>query len=409
MIVTTASAPSTVTRATQAPANGAPQNPPDVDEFQASSPNKNDRAYEAASNFTGALGAMTEAAAKLGQAYTITGNLMGFEPGGLAGIGGLLAGTFDVARGASIAKQSAVNRNLAGSIMGNLQLLQGVSTYFAVLAPVFGALAGNPAVGTVIGKVASGAAAALFVGRHGVGLYAQAKGALTSKEAGKEENSQASAVAPNPGQTPSQPSVPGAPGMNGLGAQPVGTGSVANAAGGTSEDKSRRFEQTYALAGSVDQFFRGIGGLASFWNVAGGLMSGSASGGLFGIPGLGFIGSAYSVATGVAMTRHSAINRNTAGTVDGVLQTIGGLAAVGVCLLGPAGMARIPAIIATAAGVGRIAYQIYAASQQLGGDEDDKEGDDKKKKNLPGIAAHAVINVLNPFAPSTKAMERAEF
>ena len=168
-------------------------------------------------------------------------------------------------------------------------------------------------------------------------------------------------------------------------------------------DKGRKFEKSFAFVNSTDQFFRGIGGMASFWNVAGAVFSGNASGGLFGIPGLGFVGAAYSVATGVAMTKHSAINRNMDGTVDGALQTVGGIAATAVCMMGPAGMGRIPALVAAGCFIARTGYQIYSQSKRLKGDKE-KEGGEKK--SLPIIVGQAIFDKANPFVDS-RGMDKA--
>ncbi len=371
---------------TQQPAQ-PPAGKSDVDEFQANSPSRHERTFETIYNGVGTLGALTDIAAKTGQVLSLAGPLAGFQAGPLAGSAALVAGTFDIARGASAAKQAAVNRDGLGSLAGSLQVVQGLATYAAALAPAFG----GPAVASA---VAAGVAVAAWAGRKGVAAYAKAQAARAGeeKEASSPSSSQAAA--------PSNPSVPGStPQPLALASTPSGSTGLATA-DIQEADRSRKFEQSFAFVNSVDQFFRGIGGIASFWNVAGGVFSGSASGGLFGIPGLGFIGSGYTVATGVAMTKHSAINRNMDGTIDGALQTVGGLAAVATCLLGPAGMARIPAIVAAGAFVARTAYQIYSTSKRFG------DGDDKEKKSLPLIAAQAVMDKANPFADS-RGMEKA--
>ncbi len=375
---------------TQQPAQ-SPAGKPDVDEFQANSPSRHERTFETIYNGVGTLGALTDIAAKTGQVLSLAGPLAGFQAGPLAGSAALVAGTFDIARGASAAKQAAVNRDGLGSLAGSLQVMQGLATYAAALAPAFG----GPGVASA---VAAGVAVAAWAGRKGVAAYAKAQAA----RAGEEKE----ATQPSQSATPTNPSAPSNPSVPGASPQPLALASTPSGSTGLSTtgieeaDRSRKFEQSFAFVNSVDQFFRGIGGIASFWNVAGGVFSGSASGGLFGIPGLGFIGSGYTVATGVAMTKHSAINRNMDGTIDGALQTVGGLAAVATCLLGPAGMARIPAIVAAGAFVARTAYQIYSTSKRLG------DGDDKEKKSLPLIAAQALMDKANPFVDS-RGMEKA--
>lgn len=381
-----AARPMTAQGAAQAPAQQPPaaQPKPEVDAFQANSPSRHERTFETIYNGVGALGVLTDIASKTGQALSIAGPLAGFQAGGLASAGALVAGTLDIARGASHAKQAAINRDSAGSLQGSIQVVQGLATYATALAPAFGAP-------PVVSAVCAGLAVAAFAAQKGVGAYGAAKAKAAAKAAEKN---------PAISSTPAQPQAPAAP------TQPLALASAPSGATGlaTTEkaeldpDRNRHFEKSFAFVNSVDQFFRGIGGLASFWNVAGAVTSGTASGGLFGIPGLGFVGTAYSVATGVAMTKHSAMNRNMDGTVDGALQTIGGLAATAVC----AGGGRIPALVAAGCFVARTAYQIYSQSQKLKGDKD-KDGE---KKSMPLIIGQAIFDTANPFVES-RGMDKA--
>lgn len=365
----------------QQPPVAPPKQDPEVDEFVANSPHKNERTFEAIYNGVGALGALTDIAAKTGQALTIAGPLAGFSAGPLGSAGALVAGTFDIARGASFAKQSAINRNATGSLQGSLQVVQGLATYATALAPAFGAP-------TAVAAVAAGVAVAAFAAQKGVGAFAAAKAKAKAAEA-----KSAPAVAPQ-GPAPAVSRLAPASAPSGA------TGLATTEQPELDPDRNRKFEKSFAFVNSVDQFFRGIGGMASMWNVMGAATSGSASGGLFGIPGIGFIGSAYTVATGVSMTKHSAINRNMDGTVDGALQTVGGLAATAVCLLGPAGMGRVPALVAAGCFIARTGYQIYSQSKRLKGDE---EGE---KNNMALIVGQAIFDKANPFAES-RGMDKA--
>jgi hypothetical protein len=308
-----------------APASG-PSRPPEKDEFQTASPDKHKQAYETAYNAASAVGVFTRTLGKAGQYFSLTLGAMGVPQLGLGGIFSLIGGTYDVAVGASQAKNAAVNHDGIGALHGNLQVMQGLATYLALWGPVFGS--------TTVGQVASIAALGAFAARMGVKGY----GALKAAAARKAEEKAAGAGTSLPQQASSQP--PG-------GVDPEGKG------------KNRKFEKAFAFSHAVDQFNRGLSGLGAFWtNVDSGIF-GTQPGGIFGI--LGFAGGTYSLLEGVAKTRASAINRNKVGTVDGVLHTVQGLATIGAAL----GMGRIAGLTAIGAWAGRTFYTIYHQLKQL--------------------------------------------
>lgn len=327
---------STVTTATGLRAlAGSPQAPagkpgqPQIDEFQASSPDKHKAGFETAFNAVGVVDTLARTAGTAGQFMTVVGGLSGLPAPGIAGVLALVGGTYDVAIGSSVGKQSAVNRNGMGALAGNLQLAQGLATYAAVLAPTFGA---PPLVGTV----AAGLAAGAFVGRLGLKGYAKLKAATAKEEAGGPAVQQPT---PKPGEKYEKPE----PGQ-------VGT--------------SRKFEKAFAFSQANDAFFRGLGGMGAFWtNID--VIRGSQPGGIFGI--LGFVGGTYSLLSGVSTAKHSAINRNVAGTVDGTLQSVQGLATLAAGM----GMGRPAAAVAIGAWVARTAYSIYSQIKQVSGDKDE--------------------------------------
>lgn len=69
----------------------------------------------------------------------------------------------------------------------------------------------------------------------------------------------------------------------------------------------------------------------------------------------------------MSTAKHSAINRNVAGTVDGTLQSVQGLATLAAGM----GMGRPAAAVAIGAWVARTAYSIYSQIKQVSGDKDE--------------------------------------
>ena len=321
--VTTATGLRALATAPQAPA--AKPGQPQLDEFQASSPDKHKAFFETAYNAVGVVDTVARTAGTAGQFMTVVGSLAGLAMPSLAGPLALVGGTYDVALGSSIGKQSAVNRNGMGALAGNLQLAQGLATYGAVLAPALGA---PPIVGTV----AAGLAGAVFVGRMGLKGYAKL-------QEGKKQDEAPKAPVEQPSPKPGEPYRAPEPGQVG---------------------SSRKFEKAFAFSQANDAFFRSVGGMGAFWtNVD--VLRGQQPGNLFGV--LGFVGGTYSLISGVSTARHSAINRNVDGTITGALQSVQGLATLAAGM----GMGRPAAIVAAGAWAARSAYGIWSQIRAVSG------------------------------------------
>ncbi|MCA9790800.1 MAG: hypothetical protein KC910_03365 [Candidatus Eremiobacteraeota bacterium] len=294
---------------------------------------------------------MVKGAAKTGQALHLTGLVMGLQTPGVAGALGLMGGTYDVLHGGSVAQQAAINRNLTGSILGSLQVLQGVATYASVLAPTFGAPA-------VVGQGAALVAAGAFAGRMGYEGFAAVKGAVSGK---------ASATGGGSG----QPGAMGTMQANGeLGSMAAVQQSDVDG-GGTDEvnGDSRVFENLFAANRSVSEFVQRIGGIGAFWNNFDAIRGGTP-GGIWGI--LGIVGSTTSVMQGMAELTRGASNQHRGDTVGGALHVIQGLGSVGASL----GMGRTAGFVAAGAWAARTAYMMYEQSKQLqGGDNEDSMTD----------------------------------
>ncbi|MGE0488961.1 MAG: hypothetical protein AB7S38_07070 [Vulcanimicrobiota bacterium] len=323
---------------------------PEQDEFLATSPDKDRIGYEVAYNLGKGVYGVVKGAAKTGQALHLTGLVMGLQTPGVAGALGLMGGTYDVLHGGSVAQQAAINRNLTGSILGSLQVLQGVATYASVLAPTFGAPA-------VVGQGAALVAAGAFAGRMGYEGFAAAKGAITGEPSATGGSAQ--------------------PGAMGTMQAPGEMGSMAAVQRSDDDDgtadevngDSRVYEQFFAANRSVSQFVQRIGGIGAFWNNFDAIRGGTP-GGIWGI--LGIVGSTTSVMQGMAELTRGASNQHRGDTVGGALHVIQGLGSVGASL----GMGRTAGFVAAGAWAARTAYMMYEQSKQLqGGDNEESMTD----------------------------------
>ena len=108
------------------PATAPARSQPELDEFQASSPDKHKLGFEVAYTAASAVSLVGRGAARVGQVYALGAGLAGLPNWSLSGP--LAAGTIDVAVGASKGRQAAINRDRAGALQGNLQLAQGLAT-----------------------------------------------------------------------------------------------------------------------------------------------------------------------------------------------------------------------------------------------------------------------------------------
>lgn len=338
------------------------EKPPEQDEFQATSPDKNRIGYEVAFNLGRAVNGVVYGGAKTGQYLHVAGQALGMQTPGIAGVLGLMGGTYDVAQGASMAMQSSVNRNLTGAVQGSLKVLQGVATYASVLGPSFGAPA-------VVGQAAAIVAAGALAGQLGISGYARVKGAFSGGDEEKEKEQAASTTSQAP-------------------AAPAGNGSLSTAALGSSggvgttaavkvreEDKdnedgeidgdSRTFENVFAATSAVRDFASRLGGIGAFWNNVDTLFGGTP-GGIWGV--LGIVGSTFSVVNGMGTLARGAANQHKGDTIGGALHVVQGLGSVGASL----GMGRPAAAIAVGAWVARTAYMIYSQAKEFGGDENEE-------------------------------------
>ncbi len=343
------------------PAAAPARSQPQLDEFQASSPDKHKLGFEAAYTAASAVSLVGRGAARVGQVYALGAGLAGLPNWSLSGPLALAAGTIDVAVGASKGRQAAINRDSAGALQGNLQLAQGLATYAAVAAPALGA---PPAVGLVAG----GVAAAALVGRLGFAAWDRIQEGRQARAPQAEPSAQ--------GTEAEQPVV---------GPQASGTGEleIAAQAGNRPEapdqvGDSRRHEKAFAFSQANDSFFRGVGGVGSLWtNVE--LIRGNQPNPAFGM--LGVVGGTYSFLTGVSATKSSAVNRNVQGTVSGALQIVQGAATVAAAT----GLGRPAAFVAAGAWAANTAWSIYNQVKAVAGNG----GDEKKAPVAPPVPAPA--------------------
>lgn len=246
--------------------------------------------YEAAYNLSRGLAFGVEGGARIGQTMHLGSSLFGVAAGPLASSAGLVGGTIDVARGASKAQQSAINRNPAGALSGGLQMAQGVATWVSVGA----AMTGAPGM---VSQVAAVAALGALAGRVGVDAYAK-------NQAGKPKEATSSATRP-------EVSVEFDPK-----AKPKEGGDL----------MVRSFAIAQAINGAASQF----GGMASGWNNVSALWSGNAPTGIW--QGLGIVGSTYSVLQGASQVARSAANQHLDDTLAGTVGVIQGAASMAVSM-----------------------------------------------------------------------------
>ncbi len=311
---------------------------PALDEFQASSPDKHRKGFEAAYTAASAVSLLAQGAARTGQVYALAGGLAGLPAWSLSGPLALAAGTMDVAVGASLGRRAAVNRDGHGALKGSLQLFQGLATYAAVAAPALGAPA-------LLGTLAGGAAAAALVGRLGVAAHEKL-----------QERKQAQA-----GQESPSPSLP----AQEVG-RPAGTSASARSDDMGEVGGSRKFEKAFAFSQANDQFVRGVGGMGAMWNTVESIR-GNPPKAVFGM--LGMVGGTCALLDGINKTRSSAINRYLPDTVSGALQTVQGAATMAVSM----GLGRPAAIVAAGAWVANTAWSVLGQVRAVTGEEGGKE------------------------------------
>ncbi|MBT9586452.1 hypothetical protein IV102_24120 [bacterium] len=332
-----------------------PQGPKDrYAAYNEADADKNRVGYETAYNLSRGLAYAFEGGARIGQTMQLGSSIFGASAGSLAGSIGLVGGTIDVARGASLAQQSAINRNRTGTVLGGLQVAQGVATWISAGA----ALAGGPAL---VSQVAAVAAVGALAGRLGMQAHAKHQ---ASKEVKKTPP------------TPIQPvSIP-----FDEKAKPKGDG--------------RLLENTFAIAKSISDAAGNLGGMGAGWNNVGGLFSGNAPTGIW--KGLGIVGSTYTVLQSSSMVAHAAGNQHLDDTLVGTIGIVQGAASMAVSL-GVGG--RLLPGIAVGAYILKSAVPLLQLKKKLTGDNDGNENGmwNRLKENIGHVFSGAPAEA--PEAP----------
>ena len=348
------------------PGDGQPPQAPQGDKYAAfneADADKHRITYEAAYNLSRGLAYTLEGGARIGQTMQLGSSLFGTTAGPLAGSVGLVGGTIDVARGASLAQQSAINRNRTGTILGGLQVAQGVATWVSAGA----ALAGGP---VVVSQVAAVAALGALAGRLGV-----------SANAKYQASHQTTKAPPNPIQPVSIPFDEKA--------KPKGDGRV--------------LENTFAIAKSISDAAGSLGGMAAGWNNVGGVFNGKAPTGVW--QGLGIVGSTYTVLQNAAMVAHAAGNQHFEDTLTGTIGVIQGGASLAVSM-GVGG--RLLPGIAIGAFLLKSAVPMLQLKKKLTGDQDGNENQmwNRLKENIGHVFSGAPNNT--PDVPPSAGDDKRE-
>ncbi len=285
------SAPKPVTPKTlgQAPKPNGPKNPYAAYEEAEKEVDKHRVTYETAFNLARGAAYVLEGGARIGQTYQLGSALLGAQAGTLASTVGIVGGTIDVARGASLAQQSAINRNRTGAVLGGLQVVQGLATWVSAGT----AFAGGP---PIVSAIAAGGAVAALAGRLAVGAHA------------KHQASKPTKAATHP-------------------IQPV---SIKFDEKAKPKGDGRLLENSFALAKAVSDAASNTGGMAAGWNNVSALFSGNAPTGIW--QGLGLVGSTYTILQSASMVAHAAGNQHFNDTATGTLGLVQGAASLAVSM-----------------------------------------------------------------------------
>lgn len=269
----------------QAPKPDGPKDP--YADYNTEDVGKHRVSYETAYNLARGAAFALEGGARIGQTYQLGSSLLGVQAPALAASVGIVGGTFDVARGASLAQQSAINRNRPGAVLGGLQVAQGLATWISAGT----AFAGGP---VIVSQVAAGAAVAALAGRLAYGAHVKHEAAKPTKFV-------------------SHPTQPVSVKFDEK-AKPKGDG--------------RLLENSFALAKAISDAASNTGGMAAGWNNVSALFSGNAPTGIW--QGLGLVGSTYTVLQSASMVAHAAGNQHFNDTATGTLGLIQGGASLAV-------------------------------------------------------------------------------
>lgn len=306
----------------QPPAGGSRDPYADYNEVDA---DKHRPSYEAAYNLSRGLAFGVEGGARIGQTMHLGSSLLGLNAGPLAGSVGLVGGTIDVARGASRAQQSAINRNPNGALAGGLQIAQGLATWASVGATV----AGAP---PIVAQVAAGAALGALAGRMGVDAYASRAASRPKETKGDRVRPQVSVEA----DTKAKP-----------------------------KERADMMVRSFALAQAVNGAASQFGGMAAGWNNLQGVWKGSAPEGIW--QGLGIVGSTYSVLQGASQVARAASNQHLDDTLAGTLGIVQGAASMAVSM-GVGG--RLLPGIAVATWVAKQAIPLLQLKKRISSEEE---------------------------------------
>lgn len=269
-----------------------PKPPNDKDKYAAyneADADKHRVSYETAYNLSRGVAYAFEGGARIGQTMALGSSLLGFTPGSLANGVGLVGGTIDVARGASGAMQSAMNREPRGAVLGGLQVAQGVATWVSVGASI----AGAPGV---VSQVAAGAALAALAGRVGYSAYTK--------------------VAPKPAKSDTPLDRPQVSVELDPKAKPHGDG--------------RLLENSFAMAKAINDAASNLGGMGAGWNNVRALATGNAPDGIW--APLGIVGSTYTILSSASQIARSASNQHLEDTLGGTLGLVQGGASMAISL-----------------------------------------------------------------------------
>lgn len=273
----------------QTPKPNGPKNPYASYEAAEKDVDKHRVTYETAFNLARGAQYVLEGGARIGQTYQLGSALLGAQAGTLASSVGIVGGTIDVARGASLAQQSAINRNRTGAVLGGLQVAQGLATWVSAGT----AFAGGP---PIVSAVAAGGALAALAGRLIVGAHAKHKASKPTKAA-------------------THPTQPVSVKFDEK-AKPKGDG--------------RLLENSFALAKAVSDAASNTGGMAAGWNNVSALFSGNAPTGIW--QGLGLVGSTYTILQSASQVAHAAGNQHFNDTAAGTLGLVQGAASLAVSM-----------------------------------------------------------------------------
>jgi hypothetical protein len=325
----------------QPPAGPEQPQPPNKDKYAAyneADADKHRVSYETAYNLSRGVAYAVEGGARIGQTMALGSSLLGLTPGSLATGVGLVGGTIDVARGASGAMQSAMNREARGAVLGGLQVAQGVATWVSVGATI----AGAPGV---VSQVAAGAALAALAGRVGVSAYAKVAPKPTKSETPLDRPQVSVELDPK--------------------AKPHGEG--------------RLLENSFAMAKAINDAASNLGGMGAGWNNVRAVFTGNAPDGIW--APLGVVGSTYTILTSASQIARSASNQHLEDTLGGTIGLIQGGASMAVSL-GVGG--RLLGGVAVGAFLVKSALPMLQLKKRLSGAEEEGQKGmmDRFKENI---------------------------